>query len=104
MATSNLIYLSVRAVLEKQNHSADILGICKVSGRTFFPSPMDKHTVSLQTLLFSIFFFLLVDMTIVCIHMSLGYMLISTEHCTPWIIFLAETDHNLRGQMSSQKK
>lgn len=57
MATSNLIYLSVRAVLEKQNHSADILGICKVSGRTFFPSPMDKQTVSLQTLLFSIFFF-----------------------------------------------
>lgn len=62
MATSNLVYLSVSAVLEKQNHSADILGICKVSGRTFFPSPMDKEIVSIQKLLFSFFF--LVNTTI----------------------------------------
>lgn len=52
MATPNFIYLSVSAVLKKQNHCADILGICRVSGRTFFPSAMDKQTASLQTLLF----------------------------------------------------
>lgn len=71
MATSNFIYLSVGPVLEKQNHCADFLGICKVSGRTFFPSAM-----------------------------SLGYMLTCIKHCTPQIIFLAEADLNLRGQMS----
>lgn len=99
MATPNFIYLSVSAVLKKQNHCADILGICRVSGRTFFPSAMDKQTTSLQTLLF--FFFLFsVNMTIICVHMSLGYMLTSTKHCTPRIIFLAEADLNLRGQMS----
>lgn len=98
MATPNFIYLSVSAELKKQNHCADILGICRVSGRTFFPSAMDKQTASLQTLLF--FFFFSVNMTIICVHMGLGYMLTSTKYCTPWIIFLAEADLNFRGQMS----
>lgn len=94
MAASNLIYLSVGAVLENQNHCADILGICKVSGRKFFPSAMDKQTVSLQTWLLFYFTFFSVNMTTVCIHVSLGYMLTSIKHCTPQIIFLAEADLN----------
>lgn len=56
MTTSNFIYLSVSAVLEKQNYCADILGICKVSGRNFFPSSMDKQTVRVSRHCFFSFF------------------------------------------------
>lgn len=55
MATSIFIYLSISAVLEKQNNCADSLGICKLSGRNFFPNAIDKQTVSLQTLVFFLF-------------------------------------------------
>lgn len=99
MTTPNFICLSNNAVLKMQNHCAHTFSVFAgfLAGLSF---PV-QWTNRLQS---PCDFFFSVNMIIVHIHMSQGYMLTSIKHCIPQIILLAAVDLNLRGQMSLWKQ
>lgn len=95
MTTPNFIYLSVQCLKNETIVQTFLVFAGFLTGLSFPVQWTNRLQGSRHC-----FFIFSVNMTIICVHMSLGYMLTSIKHCTPRIIFLAEADLNLRGQMS----
>lgn len=94
MTTPNFICLSINAVFKMQNHCAQTFSVFAGFLAGLFSPVQWTDCESPCAGFFS------VNIIIVRIHMSQGYMLTSIKYCIPQIILLAAADLNLRGQMS----